>query len=267
MATTWSRLCRAFTRRSLCSGETRANTLCFSATSGSSSSDSSSSSAPVIVEISSARASSRPMASAVPAWSPVIILTSMPALRHSLMASMASGRGGSTMPTMPWKVKPSPGSSPRLPSAARRAAARTRRPSAESSSMTPSQWARSRSAVASGLSASAWSAHRSRIRSGAPLRNTMSSPSGVVAWTAMYLLSELNGMSSVRRWPSASKSTLAASVTRAPSVGSPLMVQRWSSRLSSVSLATAMVVTKARRSAWSSRRISAPSSVTLPSGA
>ena len=44
---------------------------------------------------------SRPIASAVPAWSPVIILTLMPAVWQSAIASIASGRGGSTMPHTP----------------------------------------------------------------------------------------------------------------------------------------------------------------------
>ena len=38
------------------------------------------------------------MAAAVVAWSPVIIRTRMPASLHSAMASLASLRGGSTMP-------------------------------------------------------------------------------------------------------------------------------------------------------------------------
>jgi hypothetical protein len=41
------------------------------------------------------------MASAVAAWSPVIIFTSIPALRHCAIAAIASGRGGSMKPAMP----------------------------------------------------------------------------------------------------------------------------------------------------------------------
>ena len=47
-----------------------------------------------------------PMAAAVTAWSPVIITTRMPAPRHSATAAIASGRGGSIMPTRPSRVKP-----------------------------------------------------------------------------------------------------------------------------------------------------------------
>jgi hypothetical protein len=49
--------------------------------------------------------SSPAMAAAVVAWSPVIIRTRMPALRHSAMAALASARGGSTIPTMANKVR------------------------------------------------------------------------------------------------------------------------------------------------------------------
>mmetsp|Transcript_75268 Transcript_75268/g.176642 ORF Transcript_75268/g.176642 Transcript_75268/m.176642 type:complete len:219 (-) Transcript_75268:45-701(-) len=47
----------------------------------------------------------RAMASAVPLLSPVIIITLMPAVRHSWMASKHSGRGGSMIPTSPTKVR------------------------------------------------------------------------------------------------------------------------------------------------------------------
>ena len=42
---------------------------------------------------------------AVKGWSPVIIMTLMPAVRQSLMAGMASSRIGSIKPTRPSKVK------------------------------------------------------------------------------------------------------------------------------------------------------------------
>ena len=45
------------------------------------------------------------MAAAVTAWSPVIMRTSMPALWHLAMASLASARGGSTMPTIAMIVR------------------------------------------------------------------------------------------------------------------------------------------------------------------
>ena len=49
--------------------------------------------------------SSWPIAAAVTAWSPVIMRTWMPALWHLAMASFASARGGSTMPTMARRVR------------------------------------------------------------------------------------------------------------------------------------------------------------------
>ena len=48
--------------------------------------------------------SSPAIAAAVVAWSPVIIRTRIPASRHSAIAVLASGRGGSTMPTMASRV-------------------------------------------------------------------------------------------------------------------------------------------------------------------
>ncbi len=49
--------------------------------------------------------SSPAMAAAVVAWSPVIIRTWMPAEWHSAIAAFASGRGGSTIPTMASSVR------------------------------------------------------------------------------------------------------------------------------------------------------------------
>ena len=41
------------------------------------------------------------MRAAVRGWSPVIMMTRMPARRASAMATAASSRGGSMMPTVP----------------------------------------------------------------------------------------------------------------------------------------------------------------------
>ena len=49
--------------------------------------------------------SSAPIAAAVVAWSPVIMRTRMPALLHLAMASLASARGGSTIPTIASSVR------------------------------------------------------------------------------------------------------------------------------------------------------------------
>ena len=266
IATTSPRSCSDFTSRSLCSGEVRANTSWVCAISSSSSSEAFSSSDPVIDRSSSPSPSpsSRPMASAVPMWSPVIILTRIPALRQSSMDSMASGRGGSTMPTMPTSVKPSPGSSPSRESPSRTAAASTRRPSSLSSSMSSSHMSRSSSSLSSSVPCVLQS---SSTRPGAPLRWTHLVPSPLPATTAMNLLSELNGISSERSYPEVTKLAFFASVMSAPSVGSPTSVHSPSSSVSSASLATAMVSTTARRSACSSRSTSPSSSVIEPSGA
>ena len=55
----------------------------------------------------SAIPSSRAMANAVAAWSPVIILTATPARRQAATADPASGRSGSMKPTRPSSVRPS----------------------------------------------------------------------------------------------------------------------------------------------------------------
>lgn len=47
----------------------------------------------------------RQMATAVPLLSPVIMMTRIPACRHSLMEEATSIRGGSSIPTQPTKVK------------------------------------------------------------------------------------------------------------------------------------------------------------------
>ena len=49
--------------------------------------------------------SSLAIAAAVVAWSPVIIRTWMPAEWHSAIAAFASGRGGSTIPTIASSVR------------------------------------------------------------------------------------------------------------------------------------------------------------------
>ena len=51
--------------------------------------------------------SSRAIAAAVTAWSPVIIRTWMPAECASAIAALAAGRGGSTMPTSASSVRSS----------------------------------------------------------------------------------------------------------------------------------------------------------------
>ena len=103
MATTlWLRL-SSRTMRSLSSGATRATTPICGSCSSSSSSGMAANSAPVMARPS--MPSSPAMAAAVVAWSPVIIRTRMPALRHSAIAALASDLGGSTIPTMASRVR------------------------------------------------------------------------------------------------------------------------------------------------------------------
>ncbi len=135
--------CSASTSRSLCSGLVRAKTLAARASAARRASSIASRSRPVTVRASSDRPSCRAMARAVAAWSPVIILTLIPAALHSAMAAMASGRGGSISATIPSSVSPRSASAGEIvcvPSGMTdRASAITRCPSAASVSTCPSQ--------------------------------------------------------------------------------------------------------------------------------
>mmetsp|Transcript_17021 Transcript_17021/g.33431 ORF Transcript_17021/g.33431 Transcript_17021/m.33431 type:complete len:436 (+) Transcript_17021:1264-2571(+) len=103
--------CSDFTMLILFSGEARAKTLQPSTIESISSSDMASSWGPVkvLTSLSSASGGMMPsilaMAVAVAGWSPVIILTTMPALVATRTPSMASGRGGSRMATRPIMVR------------------------------------------------------------------------------------------------------------------------------------------------------------------
>jgi len=107
IATTCPSDCRASTRRIFCSGATRAKTLTDCTFSISSLSVSFASSAPVMTPSQPWPQSPicLPMAAAVRAWSPVIILTVMPAWWQVRTASIASGRVGSIMPCKPKRVR------------------------------------------------------------------------------------------------------------------------------------------------------------------
>ena len=98
---TTPRPCSARTMRILCSGRPGRPPRCRRAWASSASSPMSSRirSRSVPVTASPGMPRSAAIAPAVTAWSPVIIRTRMPASRHWAMASRASGRGGSTMPT------------------------------------------------------------------------------------------------------------------------------------------------------------------------
>ncbi|KAF3850639.1 hypothetical protein F7725_012411 [Dissostichus mawsoni] len=94
----------------LCDGSTRAKHRALVTASTCSAGDSSSNSRPVNANASTSSSSPkmpmrRQMATAVPLLSPVIMMTRIPACRHSLMDAATSSRGGSSMPTQPTKVR------------------------------------------------------------------------------------------------------------------------------------------------------------------
>jgi hypothetical protein len=168
MAITCPRRWRAWTSLSFCSGETRAKTVVRSAASASSVSGQSSRSVPVMT------GPSRPVraaiARAVAAWSPVIILTWMPASRQARTAAAEAARGGSYMPWRPRKMRGGSSPSARIEVAAgtlARANASTRRPSCPSRSA--SSIAVVRSSISAWPSAFSWAVHNSRTRSTEPL--------------------------------------------------------------------------------------------------
>ena len=111
----------AATMRTLCSGDTCANTLVPAIRRASSASSIPSSSSPCIHwEGSCAIPISRAMANAVSTRSPVIMIVFTPALANSATAGATSGRTGSAIPANPKKVSPfssSPMASSRNPRA------------------------------------------------------------------------------------------------------------------------------------------------------
>ena len=288
MDTTSPCACSADTMRILCSGLVRAYTSTSRTTARSCSVDIASSSGPVSTAGASGEPGcpstipiSRPIATAVPAWSPVIILTRMPASRHCAIAATASGRGGSTMPTSPHSSRPpatSSASSVVVPSSARRrAAARTRRPCPPSSSIRRSH--RARSSGSDVPDGEVCVAQRSSTRSGAPLRCTSSVPSGPRSRVAMNLFSDSNGTTATRVQPCVATPAFMPSERTAPSVGSPTSRQPPSppaspppcpaapARTIRASLHSIMAVATAARSGSSARSACRPSAVTSPSGA
>ena len=102
--TTWPLPLRMSTKRTFCSGVTRAITPISSISASACSSLISANCAPEIARPS--MPSSRAIASAVMAWSPVIIRTWMPAECAVAIAALAAGRGGSTIPTSASIVTP-----------------------------------------------------------------------------------------------------------------------------------------------------------------
>ena len=120
------------------------------------------------------------MVRAVSGWSPVIILTVMPALMHWATAAIASSRGGSTMATMQLSCRRG---SPARMSLVEISAwsegmiscanASTRRPSREYSPAAASQWSRSMGPDWEGSLFNASVAQRAMMTSYAPLISTV----------------------------------------------------------------------------------------------
>ena len=107
IATTADAERKAFTIRTLCSGETLAKTEYEKMFLVKSSSEILSSSTPVIaLSFPEKMPKSFAIAFAVAIWSPVIITGLIPAVLHLATACFASGRGGSIIPISAVKIKP-----------------------------------------------------------------------------------------------------------------------------------------------------------------
>ena len=227
IATTWPWACSAVTTRSLCEGETRAKTVMSSSARSSSASSIASSSAPETTRPCCRSPISRAIASAVTGWSPVIITTRMPAVSQVRIAAVASGRGGSSMPTSPRNVSPDSASAKQAPFLS--AIASVRRPSLESAVNASRTSARPASSRGTTPSAPRIVVHAARITSGAPLANAQVRPS---TWckVVMHFLAESNGISSTRGLAASvalfPRPAFSAATTSAASVGSPWTSQR-----------------------------------------
>ena len=176
------------TRRTLSSGATRATTPISWSCRSSSSSDSAANSVPVSARPSIPSCAA--MAAAVVAWSPVIMRTRIPASLQSAIASLASLRGGSTIPTSASSVSSCTssrsGPSARKPagSRSREATASTRSPSPASRSFSASTRSRTSPAGRSAPSTSRICDERASSTSGAPLtkQRTTLRPSSSISW-------------------------------------------------------------------------------------
>ena len=105
MATTLPSACSTLMMRSLWAGATRAKTDVWRTAFAKPASSSASNSVPVsALAPGSTIPKSSAMRAAVRGWSPVIMMTRIPARRASAMASAAWSRGGSIMPTTPARI-------------------------------------------------------------------------------------------------------------------------------------------------------------------
>mmetsp|Transcript_32160 Transcript_32160/g.90045 ORF Transcript_32160/g.90045 Transcript_32160/m.90045 type:complete len:240 (-) Transcript_32160:1169-1888(-) len=179
-----------------------------------------------------------PMATAVSAWSPVIILTTIPPRCASSMEGMHSSRGGSRIATTPsmvrnlgrsrtYSTERSEKSS--LASTSPMHSARTRSPRELSAVTFLCHPFRSTGLRRVRSSSSTWSAHRLMSLSAAPFTSMSGVPSGIRFTVAMNLWADSNGMD-----PSRSRSCfsclgsmpiLRAATRMATSVGLPLAPQ------------------------------------------
>ncbi|OPX67489.1 MAG: hypothetical protein A4E30_00012 [Methanomassiliicoccales archaeon PtaB.Bin215] len=228
MATISPLACRASTMRTLCSGATRAKTLTSSRRSSSSWSEAVSSTRPLttLSRPGTAIPISRAMARAVSSWSPVIMITLMPAVRHFLTASTASLRGASIMPTRPRKVNSfsMADSSSGTSVTSRTAIASTRRARPAISLFLASRESAVPLSRSWSLSLTRRLVHRGTTLSAAPFMKAIFLPS--TSWTVVILfLTESKASSNMRgeclNTSPSSMPALRAVTIRVPSVGSP----------------------------------------------
>ncbi len=118
MATTWPARCSAWTIRTFCSGDTRANTVLSAIRCTCRPSGSRLSSAPVSTRPACGMPTWRAIATAVAGWSPVTMVTRTPASHSSRTVRLAAGRGVSVIAMNPASVRSVTRSLPAFPAAA-----------------------------------------------------------------------------------------------------------------------------------------------------
>mmetsp|Transcript_5223 Transcript_5223/g.8052 ORF Transcript_5223/g.8052 Transcript_5223/m.8052 type:complete len:290 (-) Transcript_5223:1155-2024(-) len=227
------------------------------------------------------------IASAVSGWSPVTMITWIPAVWHERTAPGTAGRGGSISAASPMKVYPRCGkleSTPPSPShlysypglnmfGSRRfmQSARTRSPLFISRN-SPSLYLASTSSLACSFPSTSTLSHRCQILSGAPfIHRTCSLPMSQTC--SMNLLVELNGSlytagyflrSSSIRIPSL-RSSGSINLIMAPSDASPENLRAWKGMLSfSSCLSVKLAVVQSPRQCLTTEKVF-PSRSSLPS--
>ncbi len=190
----------------------------------------------------------------------------MPAVWQSAIASIASGRGGSTMPHSPRNSRSLQIVDRELVGAGPHRLARRR----EDAEPLRARARRSRPPTARRRAARRRAAprcvsERSSSRSGAPLTRIAREPSAPSLRVAMNLFAESNGMTPTRVDPPGSSRPLSATTLSAPSVGSPTSDQPCSSSVCTMcaslhSVATARIAVRSppgrrarRRRRWRPR--------------